>query len=251
MKWRLIINSGDVYWNMALDEAMLLLREEDKILNTLRLYVFNPSAVTFGYHQRIKDAINEEYLTKRGIGFTRRITGGGSVYHDSLGEVTYSVVALIDDISWDIERSYELICEGLVYAIEELGLKAEFRPANDVLVNNKKVSGSAQARKRKALLQHGTLMYNADLEELARCLKAPREKLSSHGIKSIKERVTTLSIELGRALTRNEVMEAMIKGFRSVLGLEDLKPAGHTSAEEELAHQLKKKYMSREWIYKR
>ena len=251
MAWRLIIDQGDVYWNMALDEAMLLLREENRIPNTLRLYVFDPSAVTLGYHQKVEDAVDEEYLVRRGVGFTRRITGGGSVYHDKLGEVTYSVVALIDDVSQDIEKSYELICRGLVYAIEELGLEAEFRPVNDVLVSNKKVSGSAQARKRNALLQHGTLMYDTSLEELARCLKAPKEKLDSHRVRSIRERVTTLSLELGRKVTRDEVMKAMIKGFGKALGIRDLKPSKHSPEELKLAQKLRWKYMSREWIYRR
>lgn len=251
MMWRLIIDQGDVYWNMALDEAMLLLREEDKIPNTLRLYVFDPSAVTFGYHQKVEDAVDEEYLVKRKIGFTRRITGGGSVYHDKLGEVTYSVVAAIDDISQEIRECYELICRGLVYAIEELGLEAEFKPVNDVLVSNKKVSGSAQARKKNALLQHGTLMYDTDLEELVRCLKAPKEKLDSHKVRSIRERVTTLSLELRRKVTRDEVMKAMIGGFRKALGIRDLKSSEYSPEELKLAQRLKQKYMSREWVYKR
>ena len=251
MAWRLIIDRGDLYWNMALDESMLLLREENKIPNTLRLYVFDPSAVTLGYHQKVEDAVDEEYLVRRGVGFTRRITGGGSVYHDKLGEVTYSVVAAIDDISQDIEKSYELICRGLVYAIEELGLEAEFRPVNDVLVSNKKVSGSAQARKRNALLQHGTLMYDTNLEELARCLKAPKEKLDSHKVRSIRERVTTLSLELGRKVTEDEVVKAMIRGFRKALGIRDLKPSEYSPKELELAQRLRRKYTSKEWIYKR
>ena len=251
MAWRLIIDRGDLYWNMALDEAMLLLREEHKIPNTLRLYVFDPSAVTLGYHQKVEDAVDEKYLVERGVKFTRRITGGGSVYHDKLGEVTYSVVAAIEDISQDIEKSYELICRGLVYAIEELGLEAEFRPVNDVLVSNKKVSGSAQARKRNALLQHGTLMYDTNLEELARCLRAPKEKLDSHKVRSIRERVTTLSLELERKVTRDEVVKAMIRGFGKALGIRDLKPSEYSPEELELAQRLRRKYTSKEWIYKR
>ncbi|WFO76360.1 lipoate--protein ligase family protein [Desulfurococcaceae archaeon MEX13E-LK6-19] len=236
---------------MAIDETMLILRDENKIPNTLRLYVFNPSAVTFGYFQRINDAVNVEYLLENNIGFTRRITGGGSVYHDRFGEITYSIVAPIDEIARDIQESYRIICQGIVYAIKEFGLDAVFKPVNDVIVNNKKISGSAQARKKNALLQHGTLMYNTDLDILAKCLKAPKKKLESHGVKSIRERVTTLSIELGRRVTKNEVINAMIKGFKKALGINELKLSTYTPQEIELATRLKEKYMSKEWIYKR
>lgn len=251
MAWRLIIDSGDVYWNMAIDEAMLVLRDKGVIPNTLRLYVFSPSAVTIGYFQRVEDAVDTSFLEKHGIDFTRRITGGGSVYHDKYGEVTYSVVAGINDISRDIEESYRIICNGIVYAIEEFGLKPVFKPVNDVVVNNKKISGSAQARKKNALLQHGTLMYATNIDLLARCLKAPKQKLESHGVRSIRERVTTLSIELGRRVSRNEVIEALIKGFKKALGVNEFKLSTYTVDEINIASVLKKKYMSREWIYRR
>lgn len=249
--WRLIIDKGSVYWNMAVDEAMLLLRDKEAIPNTLRIYVFSPSAVTFGYFQKIRDAINIEFLKEKNIDFTRRITGGGSVYHDEHGEVTYSIVAAIDDIARDVQESYRIICRGIVYAVKAFGLNAEFMPVNDVVVNKKKISGSAQARKKNALLQHGTLMYNTNLDILAKSLKAPEEKLEAHGVKSIRERVTTLSIELGRRVERSEVIEALVNGFKKALGIEEFITGTYSRQELELASQLTTKYSSHEWIYRR
>jgi len=249
-KWRLIINEGDAYWNMAIDEAMFILKDKGEIPNTLRLFVFNPSAVTIGYFQRVNDAVNLEFLNERKISITRRITGGGSVYHDVNGEVTYSVVASISDVATDVLKSYEIICKGLVYAIERFGLEAQFVPINDVVVNGKKISGSAQSRKKTALLQHGTFMYNTDLVTLASILKAPKEKLISHGVKSILERVTTLSRELGRTVSKEETIEALIEGFSKALNVEFEK--GELMEKEiELARKLVEKYRSREWIFRR
>ncbi|MET1160115.1 MAG: biotin/lipoate A/B protein ligase family protein [Thermoprotei archaeon] len=250
-EWRLVIDNGrSVYWNMAIDEALLLLRENSEIPNTLRLYYFKPSSITIGYFQRVVDAVNLEYVQKTGIPFTRRVTGGGSVYHDEKGEITYSVVASLEDFPSDIIERYRAICMGLVYAIEYLGLKAEFKPINDVVVNGKKVSGSAQTRKKHAFLQHGTLMYNTDLSIVAKALKAPREKLRDHGVKSIRERVTTLSIELKHSIGRDEVLEALIRGFEKALNthfyIEEL-----SRKELELAEKLVDKYSSRGWIYRR
>lgn len=248
--WRLIIDEGNAYWNMAVDEALLTLKDRGLIPNTLRLYVFNPSAVTVGYFQRIDDSVNLEFLRANNIDLTRRITGGGSVYHDANGEITYSVTASISDISHNISESYRIICNGIIYALSEFGLKAEFAPINDVLINNKKVSGSAQSRRRNALLQHGTLMYRTNLNVLGSSLKAPKEKLITHKVTSIFERVTTISRELGRDVSKEEVINALIKGFSKALNADFVR--GELSDEEvRLASELVVKYKSVEWVFQR
>lgn len=251
MNWRLVIDEGrDPFWNMAIDEALLYLRERGDIPNTLRIYWFKPSSVTIGYFQKISDSVDEEYANTQGVPFTRRITGGGSVYHDENGELTYSVVASLDEFPRDPIERYRAICLGLVKAIEHFGLRGEFRPVNDVLINNKKVSGSAQTWRKKAFLQHGTFMYNTDLERLANVLKVPREKLASRSLVSIRERVTTISIELGKIITRGEALEALIIGFREALGV-DFKLEELGSDEINYAAELLHKYKSLDWIRKR
>ncbi|RLG83920.1 MAG: lipoate--protein ligase family protein [Thermoprotei archaeon] len=250
MVWRLIIGEGSIYWNMAIDEAMLVLHDKGLIPNTLRIYVMKPSGVTFGYFQRVDDAINLEFLRSKNIDYTRRITGGGAVYHDMNGEITYSIVAKIDNISRDILESYKIICQGIVYAIEEFGLKAEYKPINDVLVNGKKISGSAQARKKQSLLQHGTLMYNTDLDILSNVIKIPKEKMQAHGIRSIRDRVTTLSIELGYNPGYKHIVQSLISGFRKALSIE-FKHQELTPMEITYAKKLVNKYRSKEWIFKR
>ena len=249
-EWRLLVGEGDAYWNMALDEALLELRREGRSPDTLRLYVFKPSAVTIGYFQKIGEAVDLEYAERAGIPVVRRATGGGSVYHDERGEITYSIATTVDKVPRAIVESYRHICRGLVYALEELGLEAEFVPVNDVVVRGRKISGSAQLRRGRGVLQHGTLMYATDLEILARVLRVPREKLAARGISSIYERVTTASRELGRRVTREEVVEALKKGFERALGVR-LVPGSLTGEELELARELVEKYRSREWNFRR
>ncbi len=250
MRWRLLIDPGDVFWQMAVDEALLELRRRDRSPSTLRLYIISPSAVTIGYFQKIREAVDLEYAEERGIPVVRRVTGGGSVYHDENGEVTYAVIAKVGELPADVVESYRAICSGLVEALKELGLEAEFVPINDVVVGGKKISGSAQLRRGDAVLQHGTLLYATDLETLARVLKAPKEKLAEKGVRSIYERVTTVSKELGREVSRDEVVEAMVKGFSRALGVE-LEPGSLTEEEVELARRLEAKYRSREWNFRR
>jgi len=205
---------------MALDEAILDSVSAGRSPPTLRLYAFKPSAVTVGRFQRVEESVDLDLARGMGVPVVRRMTGGGSVYHDELGEVTYSVAAPIRLFPGSILDSYRTICSGLIRALAALGLEASFVPVNDVVVNGRKISGSAQVRRSGALLQHGTLMYATDLDTLASLLRAPREKLQSHGVSSIRERVTTVSAELGREVSREEVQEAMLRGFEEALGAE-------------------------------
>ena len=244
---RLIIDDGDPYYQMALDEAMLLLRSAGVIPDTLRLYVFNPSAATIGYFQSLSRSINKEFILENKIPVTRRITGGGSVYHDARGEITYAVIAGLERVPRDILESYRFITMGVIYAARSLGANADYVPLNDGVIDGKKFSGQAQTRKRNTLLQHGTFMYNTDLDMLAKILRAPRKKLRDKGVSSIRERVTTVSEVVGRRISREEAVEALIHGFSKALDAE-LVPGKLTSIELELAKTLRWKYMSWKWI---
>lgn len=247
LRWRLVLLDGDGPFNMGLDEAILNSVSRGESPPTLRLYAFRPSAVTIGRFQRVRESVDLDVARRLGVPVVRRITGGGSVYHDEFGEVTYSVAAPVGLFPGSILDSYRVICSGLVKALGVLGLEAQFVPVNDVVVNGKKISGSAQVRRAGALLQHGTLMYATDLDTLASLLRAPREKLESHGVSSIRERVTTVSVEFGRRVSRGEVQEAMLKGFEEALGAE-FERGEPTDREMVEAERLaRERYGSDEW----
>ncbi|ADI31758.1 lipoate--protein ligase family protein [Staphylothermus hellenicus] len=248
--WRLIIDEANVYYNMAMDEALLILREKEIIPNTIRIYVMRPSAVTIGYFQKIKDVLNLDYLDKYRIDYTRRITGGGAVYHDQDGEVTYSITTSIDSVSKNILESYKKICYGIIEALKELGVKAEYKPINDIVVMGRKISGNAQTRRRKALMQHGTLMYATNIDILGKVLRPPKEKLSSHKARTLHDRVTTLEKILGYKPRKEDVIDALIKGFEKALNIKLVRD-NYWGEELELASLLIDKYRSREWIFKR
>ncbi len=250
MMWRLLIDEGPAHWQMALDEALLVLKSREKIPNTIRLYVISPTAVTIGYFQKISESVNLAYVNEKGIPVVRRITGGGAVLHDQLGEITYSVTISSKDVPENILGSYKVICSGIIEALRLFGLQAEFVPVNDVLVNGKKISGSAQARRPGAVLQHGTLMYNTDLEALAKALLVPKEKLTSHGVRKISERVTTISRSLGREVSKDEVIKCMRRGFEKAFDV-TLEEGGLNEEEIKLTKELEKKYRCKEWNFRR
>ncbi|NJE08313.1 lipoate--protein ligase family protein [Thermococcus sp. M39] len=233
---------------MAIDEAILKARIEGKVEDTVRLYVFKPSSITIGRFQSIKHDVNLEKCQELNIPVVRRITGGGSVFHDAYGEITYSIVVSEDlhpDLR-DIYKSYRLLASPLIEALKELGIKAEFSGLNDITANGKKISGSAQTRRKGVILQHGTFMYATRLDILASVLKVSKKKLADKGVKSIWERVTTLERE-GIKLSRSDAYELLKEKFFEEFPLEE---GQLTDYELELAEKLiEERYGRDEWNF--
>jgi lipoate-protein ligase A len=236
--------------SMAIDEALLILNAEKKSPNTVRFWRWLPSAVSLGCFQSLEREVDLEAARRHGVDIVRRITGGGAVFHDHQGELTYSLVCGEEDMPRDIVESYKIICDGIVQGLKQLGIPAEFRPINDVQVNGKKISGSAQTRRWGSLLQHGTILISPDVRLMFELLKVSPEKISDKFISSVFERVTTIERELGRRPSFEQVREAMIKGFERALNV-DLVEGELTRAELDFAAKLRPKYASKEWLRKR
>ncbi len=235
---------------MAIDEAIMRARIEGRVPDTVRLYVFRPSSITIGRFQSVRHDVNLEKCRELGIPVVRRITGGGSVFHDEFGEITYSVVAgeELHPALKNVESSYRYLAGPLVDALNELGLEAGFSGLNDIVANGKKISGSAQTRRKGVILQHGTFMYSTRLDVLVSVLRASKVKLKDKGVKSIWERVTTVERE-GIKLSRDEAYELLMRKFFETFPLEEGKL---TDYELELAERLvEERYGNDEWNYAR
>ena len=194
MQWRVIeIETHSASMNMALDEACMFFMEKGEVLPTIRFYRWNPSAVSLGYFQNLNDEVDKARCDELNVQIVRRITGGGAVYHDFDGEITYSLIAPQSCFNPSIQDSYKEICSSVVRALELLGIKSSFKPINDVMVGEKKISGSAQTRKNGILLQHGTVLYKTDIEKMFDLLRVNQVKLDAKAIKSVYKLVTSVS----------------------------------------------------------
>ncbi|MEM3047100.1 MAG: lipoate--protein ligase family protein, partial [Candidatus Bathyarchaeia archaeon] len=207
---------------MAIDEAVMWARSQRLVPNTVRLYTWRPSAVSIGYFQSLEEEVDVEACRRRGVDVVRRITGGGAVFHAQGGELTYSLVLEERDprLPESFTESFRVLCRGIVLGLSRLGLEAVFQPVNDITVNNRKVSGSAQTRKSGVVLQHGTVLVKTDPETMFMVLKVPREKTLSKAITAAEERVTSLSKEKGRPVDLAEVRQALEEGFQEALKVE-------------------------------
>lgn len=202
----------NAFTNMALDEAIMEGIRNGTSQPTIRFYGWEPSAVSIGVFQGVRNEVNLENTKKNGVDVVRRLTGGGAVYHDRLGEVTYSLIAPLDFFPTNIIESYRVICDDIVFALQQLGINATFAPINDILVNEQKISGNAQTRRNGILLQHGTILYSVDVETMFSLLNVSDQKISDKLIKSVQKRVTSVQDQTGASM--DALKDALIHGFQ-------------------------------------
>lgn len=236
--WRLI-RSGHLSGaqNMAVDEAVML-HVAAGGPPTLRLYGWEPAAVSVGYFQDVEKEVDEAACRSLGIDVVRRLTGGRAVLHDV--EVTYSLVlpethSLLPP---GIVESYRAISNGLMIGLESLGLdarmtiprrrpRAQADPASpacfdapswyEVTVQGKKVIGSAQVRRYEALLQHGSIPLELDAEKLFTVLQFPDEAARERAKAIFVRKATSIRTALRKPISFLEVCDSLLAGFTEAL----------------------------------
>ena len=251
--WRLIdMRVEDAPTQMAIDEAIASARRREETPNTVRMYRWNPSAVSIGYFQSVAKEVNLDECEKQNVDVIRRITGGGAVYHDYNGELTYSFVAPQNDpkVPKDIMASYELICGAVVKGLTHLGVESEFKPVNDIIAGGKKISGNAQTRRHGVVLQHGTVLIDTDIEKMFQVLRISDAKISDKMIKAVEDRVTNIRRYLDRDVSFMEARNALVKGFEETFDVE-LVPGELTEYEKQLVEDYHRRYSSHGWVFQR
>lgn len=251
-KWRLlgVETPDDASMNMAIEEAIFIAEAEGEVPPTVRFWR-SKGAVVIGYSQTVEAEVNLELCERSGLQVVRRFSGGGATYHD-LGNLNYSIAMeanhpLVKGL--EIADSYVVFASGVIQGLRELGIHAVFAPPSNVLVEGRKVSGNAQSRRKGAVLHHGTLLVDADLDLLDEVLGRHRPRRKSQGVVSKKVPVTNLADELGRDLNMNEVKAALGRGFEAAFCME-LVPSTFTTTEEMTARRLHaEKYSRKEWNF--
>jgi lipoate-protein ligase A len=241
--------------NMAIDEVILRARITGKVPNTIRFYRWKPSAVSIGRFQDIYKEVSLDNCENQGVEVVRRITGGGAVYHDSEGEITYSVTVKREDLgAEDVTAAYDKICGGLIKALELLGVKADFNPGDykncpNVAVNGKKISGSAQSFRGGTILQHGTLLMNTNLKKMFTFLRMPWAKTCVELVNIAERKITSVKNETGSEATVQQAYSSLVEGFQNALDIK-LSEGPLTKEEDETARILsREKFESKDWTF--
>ncbi|WP_161513146.1 lipoate--protein ligase family protein [Bacillus sp. AIIW2] len=273
--WR-FIDSGrqDPAFNMALDEALLYWHSENKIPPTIRFYGWNPPTLSVGYFQNIEKEINLDAVKKQGLGFVRRPTGGRGVLHDQ--ELTYSVIVSEEhpEMPKTVTEAYRVISEGILEGFRELGLDAYFaiprtekekqslkNPRSSVcfdapswyelVVEGRKVAGSAQTRQKGVILQHGSILLDLDEDKLFDLFIYKNDRLRERMQRNFKQKAVAINELAKEKITIEEASKAFKKGFEKGLNIH-LEPYELTEEETEFVADLARtKYAADEWNYRR
>ncbi len=190
-------NSTDPYFNLAAEEFLVKeLKEEVFMLWR------NDNTIVIGRNQNTLSEIHYDYVKEHDIRVVRRMSGGGAVFHD-MGNINFTfIVNSGDDFS-----NYQRFTEPVIGFLKTLGVTAELKGRNDLVIEDKKISGNAQYMYQNRVLHHGTLLYSAEQTRLSEALKVSPDKIQSKGVKSIRSRVTNISTYLKDPLSPEEFIQ--------------------------------------------
>ncbi|OLO42864.1 octanoyltransferase [Alkalihalophilus pseudofirmus] len=273
--WR-FIDSGfcSPAYNMALDEALLNWHSEGIIPPTIRFYGWNPATLSIGYFQKVEKEINMDAVKEYGLGFVRRPTGGRGVLHDK--ELTYSVIVSEDhpDMPKTVTEAYRVISQGLLEGFKLLGLETYFsipktqqekdalkNPRSavcfdapswyELVVEGRKVAGSAQTRQKGVILQHGSIILDLDEDQLFDLFKYPSERVRERLQKNFKNKAVAINELRTSPVSYEEAKTAFKKGFEEGLNIQ-LEPYTITKREEELVQEImEQRYENEDWNFRK
>ncbi|EJE16718.1 lipoyl(octanoyl) transferase [Staphylococcus epidermidis] len=269
------INTGskNPYYNMAMDEALLNFVSRGEIDPVIRFYTWNPSTLSIGYFQRLQKEIDIDKVKEKGYGLVRRQTGGRGVLHDK--ELTYSVIVPEShpNMPSTVTEAYKIISQGLLEGFKNLGFETYFaiprskeerdklkQPRSSVcfdapswyelVVEGRKIAGSAQTRQKGVILQHGSILQDIDIDDLFDMFIFKNERLKAKMKENFVQKAVAINDISNQHITLNEMENAFKSGFKKGLNI-DFKPLELTEKQKEEVQELEEKYRSEAWMYRK
>jgi lipoate-protein ligase A len=209
--------------NIAIGQAIVEARQAGEVPDTLRFLRFPPTALV-GRHQALGQEIDLDYCRENGIGVVRRITGGGAIFMEPglLGwELAFDRKTLGVSSLPELTRA---ICEAAAEGISSLGVKASYRPRNDIEVEGRKISGTGGFFDGDTLFYQGTVLVDMDPQVMVSALRVPQAKLAKRQLDSAAQRVVTLRELLGAETPELSIIQdALACAFADRFGLQPVK----------------------------
>jgi len=207
---------------------------------------WDKKCVNLGYSQKFEEEVNvEEFKRNNDVVLVRRQGGGGTTFLTPKGEITWGIVAPVEEFSDDINKIYSQVCGKIAEGLKEIGIDAEHEPINDVVTEKGKISGATLKRENGVIYIGGTLLYDVDVEEMFSFLTPSEDKKKDKAIDDYRERVSTVEKETDASFqdAKDALKQALLND--RAFELSELRPQEFQRAEE-----LANKYSSREWLYR-
>ena len=203
--------------NVALDEVLTDRIGRGDSPPTLRFWRWSAPAVVIGRCQSVANEVDPDGARELGMRIVRRITGGGAMFVQPHGAITYSLILperLVEGLT--LRQSYEVCDAWAVAGLRGMGIDCFYRPVNDIACAAGKIAGAAQARRRGVVLHHTTLAYAMEPTEMRRVLRIGREKLKERGVASAAKEVAPLNLQT--PLSREDVVAGLLDAFQARYG---------------------------------
>lgn len=239
-------NITDASLNIALETYLVENRLVDE---PILLFYINAPSIIVGRHQNTVAEVNQPYLDEKQIQVVRRMSGGGAVYHD-LGNLNFCFIKDNDGSIGD----FASVTQPIIEALHQMGATgAELKGRNDLLIDGKKFSGNAMYAKGNRMTAHGTILFNSNLEEVTHALMPRKEKIESHGIQSIRKRVTNIKPYLAseyQSLNTFEFRDKLLLNIFDVENKEAIKEYQLTETDWQKVYQLREeRFANWDWNY--
>jgi lipoate-protein ligase A len=229
------LNSVDPYYNLAVEEYLLYNSTDD-----IFMLWQNAPTVVIGKNQNAYAEVNVDVAKQKGIKISRRITGGGAVYHD-LGNINYTFITSREKAK---VLDYEYFTSPIINALALLGLNCSLSGRNDLECDGRKFSGNAQFCTDNRILHHGTILFDADVNVLSSVLKVDKEKLEFKAVKSHKSRVVNLCELIGDRTDVDSFIEYIEKYV-----LEEMNAEKCEAPQNDIIENIRQRNQSDEWIF--
>lgn len=235
----ILSKTNNPYFNIAAEEYLLKNKEEDICF----LYI-NSDSVISGKNQNTLAEINYSYVKKENIPVIRRLSGGGTVFHDN-GNINFS---FITNITGKNMIDFEKYTKPIIIFLKNKGITATLGKRNELIANNKKISGTASNIHRKRVIHHGTLLFNTNLNKLEKVLLNSRDNYKDKATKSVSSQVINISEIINNPISTDDFISELNKYL-----IDNLSAKQYELNKEEIKainNLIDEKYSKDSWNYK-
>ncbi len=234
-----ISESKNIYENLAFEEFLVTERIEDVLL-----FYINEDSVVIGKHQNPWKEVNLNSAKQNDINIARRLSGGGTVYHDN-GNINFSYIRNKDGDFVNFKEHINPISQ----ALKNLGIDNEISSRNDIFIGSYKISGNAEHvnNLKKRIIHHGTLLYNSNIKKLSNNIRPKELNIKTHAVDSVRSPVKNISKIKDLGMTE-DFLDKLVKQLQNLLEISEIELINPNKIIG-VIDLVNSKYKSWEWIF--